>query len=164
MTFRKLSALASLACLILLGAAYFIEYGLAKAPCPLCLLQRYMLWAVMLCFLLGAIHQTKARVQYVYCSLVIFFASLGLGLSVRQVYLQHLPKEALPNCTAGLDRLLEFQPLHEVLKVILTSSGECGNVDFEVLGLSLAVWSTIMFLGLLGFAFMVILWIKKRRG
>ncbi len=162
-TFQRLFAYASLVCFMILGLAYFIEYGLAKVPCPLCILQRYMLWAIALCFLLAAIFKVKVYGRYIYCGLIIFFAGLGLGLSLRQVYLQHLPHDALPNCTAGFERLMAFHPISEALKMILTSAGECANVEFEVFGLSLAMWSTMMFLSLGTYALFIILWTKKRR-
>ena len=55
----------------------------------------------------------------------------------RQVWLQHLPPELVPECGPGLDYMLNVFPLSDAIKMVLTGSGECA-----------AEWSLIMFVGI----------------
>lgn len=70
--------------------------------------------------------------------------------------------DAVPSCTAGLDRLLEVYPLMEVLKTILTSAGECSMVTFTIMGLSLAEASLIGYLLVGSLSVWIILLQKKK--
>ncbi|HEY5703481.1 MAG TPA: disulfide bond formation protein B, partial [Gammaproteobacteria bacterium] len=63
-----------------------------------------------------------------------------------QVWLQHLPPEKVPECGPGLDYMLEAFPLGQALKMILSGSGECAEVQWSFLGFSIAEWSLIWFI------------------
>ena len=138
-------ALGLLGCLAVLGSAYAIENLYDIEPCPLCVLQRILYWGMAVVCLLGACHNSKTVVRYFYSVSALMLGLIGILLSGRQIWLQHLPMNEVPSCTAGLDRLLEVYPVLEVLKMIFTSSGECSVVNFTILGLSLAEASLISF-------------------
>ena len=66
----------------------------------------------------------------------------------RQVWLQHLPPELVPECGPGLDYMLNVFPLSDAIKMVLTGSGECAEVKWRFITLSIAEWSLIMFVGI----------------
>src|SRR5690606_33616975 len=78
--------------------------------------------------------------------MVSLVALTGGAISARQVWLQHLPADKVPECGPGLDYMLEAFPLSEALKMILSGSGECAEVDWTFLGFSIAEWSLLWFL------------------
>ena len=86
-------------------------------------------------------------------------AVAGGGVAARHVWLQHLPPEQVPACGPGLDFMLDSFGLGEVLRMVLSGSGECAEVDWSFLGLSMPAWVLICvaLLGLYG------LWINWRR-
>jgi disulfide bond formation protein DsbB len=46
-------------------------------------------------------------------------------------------------CGADLNYLMEILPVTEVINKVLTGSGECGKVDWTLLGLSMPWWVLI---------------------
>jgi protein dithiol:quinone oxidoreductase len=62
--------------------------------------------------------------------------------------LQSLPPEEVPLCGPGLDYMLEILPLAEVIREVLSGSGECAEIDWTLLGLSMPWWTLLLFLGL----------------
>ena len=81
----------------------------------------------------------------------LFFPDLavtGALIASRQVWLQHLPPELVPECGPGLDYMLNVFPFTDAIKMALTGSGECAEVKWRFIGLSIAEWSLIMFAGI----------------
>lgn len=162
--FRQWNVLGGIACLLVLSTAYFIEYGFNQIPCSLCLLQRYVLWLLCLSFLIAALHAPKGLFTRVaYGLLNVLLSGIGFLLTLRQIWIQHLPKEAAPNCVADLERILQYQPLLEAVQTILTGGGECREAKFTLLGLSLAEISTVVFAGFMLFSIVLVISQKKRR-
>jgi len=164
LNFRRLTLLGGFACLVILGSAYLIEYGFKQAPCSLCLLQRYVLWLLCILFFLAGLHApNKVPPRIAYLLSTFFLSVIGLLLTLRQIWIQHLPKETVPNCVADLERVLKFQPLLEAAKTILSGGGECRESKFTLLGLSLAENAALAFIVLAIFSLVLIFFVKKRR-
>src|SRR5579872_139572 len=99
-SFRQLFAFGALLCLSILASAYLLQYAKELTPCPLCLLQRYTFWILSALFLLGAIWPYKKPWRIGISSLLLLFSLIGILLASRQVYLQSLPPDQVPPCTA----------------------------------------------------------------
>ncbi len=138
---RFIFALISLACAGLLGFGYYLEYGAGLEPCPLCILQRLAFFAILIISAIAAIHNAGKAGTRVYAFLNLLAAGTGSAFAGRQIWLQHLPPDQVPECGPGLDYMLEVFPLFEALRMIFTGSGECAEVDWTFLGLSIAQWS-----------------------
>jgi len=145
MTFRAGAALGALACALLLGFGYYLQYVEGLDPCPLCLLQRGFFYAVMIILAAGALHGPKGKGQAVYGSGAALFALGGAAAAGRQVWLQHLPPDKVPQCGPDLYFMLENFPLSRTLKTLISGTGECAVVDWTFLGLSIAEWSAAWF-------------------
>jgi disulfide bond formation protein DsbB len=68
----------------------------------------------------------------------------------------------VPACGPGLDFILEAFPLQEALQMVLSGSGECADVDWQFLGLSMPGW-VLVALVVLGLAGAVANWRAGRR-
>ena len=86
--------------------------------------------------------------KIIYKSLIAALAVTGALIASRQVWLQHLPPELVPECGPGLDYMLNVFPFTDAIKMALTGSGECAEVKWRFIGLSIAEWSLIMFAGI----------------
>lgn len=161
--FRNLFTGGCLICLGLLFFAYLLQFSLHLKPCFLCLLQRYILWGMAFVYFVGALHNGRGISRYIYSSLVILFCLLGLLVSGRQIWIQNLPPEQVPPCTAGFDRLLQFHSFFDAFQESIVSAGECAKDVFHLWGLSLAEWSLLGFIILLGFAIYILSLLKKGR-
>lgn len=134
-----------LSCLCLLGFGLYLEYAQGLEPCPLCIFQRIAYIVVMLIALLAAIHNPKQWGRLIYFGLTFITAAVGAGIAGRQTWLQHLPADEVPACGPGLEYMLDVFPLGQALEMILTGSGECAEVQWTFIGLSIAEWSLICF-------------------
>ena len=124
------------ACAGLLASAYYLQLVKGVEPCPLCVMQRVAVFATGIAFLVAALHNP---------GLIAVLSLTGAGVAGRHVWLQYMPVEKRPACGPGLEYLLgTFGPL-EGLRRILRGSGECGVVDFTLLGLSLPHWTLLAF-------------------
>jgi disulfide bond formation protein DsbB len=159
MTARLGNFLGFLACAGLLAYAYYAEYVLHLAPCPLCIFQRLGVFAIGVVFLIAALHDPKPLGRRVYAVLVGLAALATAGVALRHVYIQNLPEGAVPACGASLDFMLKIFSLSEVLVKVLTGSGECARVTWRFLGLAMPAWVLIAALALGGFG----LWVNLRR-
>jgi disulfide bond formation protein DsbB len=135
-------ALVALACALLLGFGYFLQYAKGLEPCPLCLLQRGFFYALLAACLVGALHG-KGALGYGLGAFL--FAAGGAAVASRQVWLQHLPADRVPACGPDLFFMLENFPLAQTLKRLVAGTGECAKVDWTFLGLSIAEWSLACF-------------------
>ncbi len=144
-SFRLMAAAGALACAGLLGYAYFLQYFDGQDPCPLCLLQRGFYFMLLLVFAVAAVHGPAARGRIVYGVLAFLAAAGGAGVAIRQVYLQHLPPELVPACGPDLFYMMENLPASRTLQLLFRGSGQCAEVHWRFLGLSIAEWSLVWF-------------------
>ncbi|MGB0958110.1 MAG: disulfide bond formation protein B [Litorivicinus sp.] len=139
---RVLGALAALVCFSLLSTAFYMEYVLYLEPCPLCMAQRVVFALFGLVGLAMAIRPRAIR-RYAIIATVIALA--GLALATRQLYLQSLPPELVPACAPGLYYMIESFPVLEVLSAMLTGTGDCAEVQWTFLTLSIPGWTALSF-------------------
>jgi disulfide bond formation protein DsbB len=141
-------AAVALLCAGLLGFGYYLQFGQGLEPCPLCIFQRLAFMAVGAAALVGAIHGPRGAWRYLYHGAIVIFAAVGAAIAGRQVWLQHLPPDQVPECGPGLDYMLEVFPLSDVIRMAFTGSGECAEVDWTFLGFSIAEWSLFWFVAI----------------
>ena len=137
------NGLGFLACAALLGYALYAEHVLGLAPCPLCIFQRVAVIVVGVLFLIAALHNPRRAGAFVYAGLLALAALGGIAISARHIWIQAQPPGTVAACGADLDYMLEILPLKEVVTKVLTGSGECGTVDWTLLGLSMPWWVLI---------------------
>ncbi len=145
----------ALICAGLLGFALYLQHYEYQNPCPLCILQRIAYTALFAVFVVAAIHGPRRTGAYIYSGLLVTIALIGAGVATRQVWLQHLPKDRVPECGPGLDYMLNKFPLTQALEKIFRGSGECAEVGWRMFGLSIAEWSLVWLLVLGAFAAMI---------
>lgn len=146
---RRYANLAGLlACAGMMGFALFAQHVLKLDPCPLCVFQRIATIALGLVFLLALAHNPKGWGSRAYAVLLLLVAGTGASIAARHVWIQNLPPDQVPACGADLDYLLDTVPLTEVLRQVFTGSGECAEVVWSFLGLSMPSWVFICLSGL----------------
>ena len=146
---RPLNALAFLACLAAIVGALYLQHVDGLEPCPLCIFQRVGVIAGAVILLIASLHGPKNIGVRIYGALTTLAALGGGAVAARHIWLQNLPADQVPACGPGLDYMLEVFPLQNVLQQVLAGSGECAEMDWSFLGLSLPGWSMVVFAGLL---------------
>ena len=142
---RLIYSLFAFSCACLLGFGYFLQYVKGIEPCPLCILQRLAYFTVIVIGVIGTIHGPRGLGRRIYSGLICLAGMAGAGVAIRQVWLQHLPPDQVPECGPGLDFMLNTFPLSDTIKMIFHGSGECAQVHWRFLTLSIAEWSLICF-------------------
>jgi len=132
--------------------AVYAERILGFVPCPLCMFQRVCIVALGIVFLIAGLHRARRIGSIVYGVLIVIAAGAATWVSGRHVWIQHQPPGTVPSCGAPLDNLLQMFPVLEVIRRVMTGGGECGNVDWTFLGVSMPGWVLILSvsLGLIG--------------
>jgi protein dithiol:quinone oxidoreductase len=136
-------------CAALLAFGYYLQYVQGLEPCPLCMVQRFFFYLVLATLAAGALHDPVSSLgRKIYAGLAFVFAVGGAAAASRQVWLQHLPADRVPQCGPDLAFMLENFPLSRTLEKLFTGTGECAVVDWSFLGLSIAGWSLAWFVAL----------------
>ncbi len=152
-SFRTRFLLGFLACVALLMYAVFVQIHDRLEPCPLCIFQRVAFAALGVVLLIGGLHAPKGRGGRRAYGVVATITSLvGIVIAGNHVRLQHLPPDQVPACGPGLDYMLDVMPVSGVIRRVMTGSGECANVDWAFLGISMPGWSLLCFVVLAGWA------------
>jgi len=142
---RQYYSIIFIGCTSLLCFGLYLEHIKGLEPCPLCIFQRIAFITIAFIAFVAAIHNPKRFFVRAYNILLIIVSTGGAGIAGRQIWLQHLPTDQVPECGAGLEYMLEAFPLAEALQMILSGSGECAEVQWQFIGLSIAEWSFICF-------------------
>lgn len=127
------------------SVALYTQYVGGLNPCPLCMTQRVFYGLTGLIALIAAIHNRGVRI---YGVLSMLSALAGAAIAARQVWLQHLPPDAVPACGPSLEYMLQTLPFGEVFVHMLKGDGNCAIVDWRLWGLSMAEWSLLCFIAL----------------
>jgi len=145
---RILNITGFIVCCGLMGFALFAQHVLLLDPCPLCVLQRFVVISLGILFLVAALHNPSGGGRIFYAVLTAVAALGGVGVAGWHAWLQQLPPDEVPSCGPGLDYMLENFPIAEALKMVFSGSGECAEIVWQFLGLSMPAWVVLWMLGL----------------
>lgn len=140
-----------LVCAGMMGFALYAQYIMYLDPCPLCVFQRIATILLGVVFLIAALHDPQKIGARIYGLLIGLVAAAGVAVASWHVYLQSLPPDAVPSCGPGFEYIMDNFALFDALGMIFTGSGECADVVWAFLGLSMPTW-VVIGLGGLGIA------------
>ncbi len=161
-SFRSQCLAGFAACAALIGFALFSQTQWDLQPCPLCIFQRIAFAALGLVLLVAGLHAPRAGMaRRAYGVLAMVPVLVGAGIAARHVWLTQLPADQVPSCGPPLTFMMETNPLTDVIRLVLTGSGECARVDWHFLGLSMPAWSLLWFV-MLGMLVLVAAFGRRR--
>ena len=142
---RMMFAGGLVACGALMAAALWLQHVEGLEPCPLCVLQRGAVIVLGVVMLAGALHDPATVGRRVYGVLTAIVAASGGAVAGRHVWLQSLPPGEAPECGPGLEYMINTFPLTDVIEMVLRGSGECAEVQWTFLSLSIPEWTLLLF-------------------
>jgi len=162
---QKINLACALVCAGMMGFALYASNVLGLEPCPLCMFQRVCISVLGIVFLIAALHRVRYYGAIVYGGFIFVAATAATWVAARHVWIQHQPPGSVPSCGAPLDNLLQMFPLLEVIRKVMTGGGECGNVDWTMLGISMPGWVLIaaVTMGLVGVVNNAVYPVRTRR-
>lgn len=141
---RAWLGLVALGCsaMLVFGVVYLQNY-VGLVPCPMCIVQRYALIAVIVLCAIGASGKSALRAMLISWA-VFFTAGFGAFVAARQSWLQWYPPEVV-SCGRDFYGMVENFPMQRLIPMIFKGSGDCTKVDWAFLGGSIANWSFVAF-------------------
>ena len=145
---KSINRLGLFLCFALLISAGYLQFVEGVEPCPLCIIQRIVVVLLGLCFFIGTfIHTRSVTKEKVFYSFMIFIALVGAATAARQVWLQYFASpDQIASCGPNLDYMLKTLPLTETIRLLFAGTGDCAEIQWTFLNLSIPVWTLLAFL------------------
>ena len=136
----------------LIGVALFMQHVMGLEPCYLCIVQRVFVILTGVITLLAFVHNPATTGRRIYAGATTLSAISGGAFSIRQLWLQSLPEDLVPACGPPAEYLFDAFPLIEVIPVLLRGDGNCAQIQWSLLGISIPGYTLAAFgcLALLG--------------
>jgi disulfide bond formation protein DsbB len=138
----------------LLFARVYLQEYLGLTACPLCMTQRVFVAAWGVIAFIALLHNPSGWGNRVYAALCALAAAGGGAVAARHIWLQNLPEDQVPACGPSLEYMLETLPFRETLSLVLTGDGNCAEIAWTFMGLSIPEQTLILF----GVATLICLW------
>ncbi|MDE2234678.1 MAG: disulfide bond formation protein B [Gammaproteobacteria bacterium] len=150
---RLANLLGFLICTGLMAYAYYSQFHDGLEPCVLCIFQRIAVIILGLLFFVAFLHHPGKIGARIYSILLLLTAATGSAVSIRHIYIQHLPAYMLPPCGPGLNYMFKSLPLNKFIIRAFTGTADCSIIKWHFLGMTLPEWVLIWFvlLGVGGF-------------
>lgn len=132
----------------LMGFGFYLQLVEGLEPCPLCITQRFFLVCCGSLGLIAFLHNPGRVGTYIYSTLGVLLAGTGGFFSSRQLYLQNLPPDQAPACGPSVGFIFETFPMSEALSILMRGNGNCAEVVWTFMGLSIPAWTLVAFIGL----------------
>ena len=100
----------------------------------------------------------KSVGRRIYAFLLVLSSFAGIAVSGRHTWLQNLPKEKIPECGPGLEFWINNLPPNEAIQELFKGSGECAEVAWTLIGLSIPEWNLIIFSLILLYSLKIVFW------
>lgn len=146
---RMFFLLIFLGCVGLISYALYLQWGKGLLPCPLCVAQRIAYWCLGLTALLAFLHNPQKIGRRIYSSLMLAFALLGATIAGRHAWLIRYP-ESFECGISPEEAFLNALPIAEWWPGMFGANGDCADVSWQFLSLTIPDWSLIAFLLLAG--------------
>lgn len=130
----------------MIGIALFFQYYMELDPCPLCIVQRVIVMSFAVIFFLALLQGPKTWGRRIFGLLLTLTSVAGLAVAGRHTWLQHLPADKVPECGPGLEFWMNNLPPSDVFQKVFQGSGECAEVVWTFMGLSIPELSVIAFI------------------
>ncbi|GAA0858165.1 disulfide bond formation protein DsbB [Aliiglaciecola litoralis] len=132
-----------LSAVILETVALYSQYGMHLEPCIMCIYQRTAVFGVLLAALIPLLKNT------LFTRLIGFIgwgisSIWGLFIAIEHVDLQMASNPFFAACEI-VPNFPSFMPLHQWLPNIFAATGDCGNIDWQFLSLSMPQWMIVIF-------------------
>lgn len=134
-------------CMALLAGAYYFQFALEMEPCPLCIMQRIATLLVAIGCLVGFFTAERPRGLLIASVWTLLSSFFGIYLAHHHNWLQNLPADQVPSCGPSLEYMIDAFPIMDIMTVLLRGNGNCAEVSWSFVGLSMPGWLMIFFIG-----------------
>lgn len=147
-----------LSALMLEVAALYFQYGMDLRPCIMCIYQRTAVFGILF-FALVPLLSNNILTRLIAYAGVGISAVWGLLIAIEHVEIQ--TAKSLFSVCEIVPNFPSWAPLHEWTPSIFAATGDCGDINWSFMGMSMPQWMIVVFsvytgmLGLILFSKMV---------
>ena len=141
----------------LVAAGMELQHLWRLAPCPLCIFQRLLYLVIGVVALAGAL---VPAARLLWSVLIAAMAAGGVAVAGYQTWMQAFPylaSECSYTDPNAIERLVDWLGMQ--WPALFLATGFCTSREWEFIGLSMANWSLLIFIGVLGYA--ALLFVRK---
>ncbi len=117
-------------------AALYFQYALGLAPCIMCIYQRTALWAIFFAGVIGYVANKNIIGRLFAYIFWAVGAIWGLLIAIEHVDIQTAEFSFMFTCEI-VPNFPTWAPLHEWLPMLFEANGDCGDINWQFLGLSM---------------------------
>jgi len=145
----KLETIGLIICILSLFVAY-IYFDLIEglAACTLCVLDRLIIFIIASIFLISLLTKNKYFFKTLF-SFNLLLCSFGIISTIRHIWLQYFYDETVMEgfgCGGGFFYYITTLPLLDALKNIFDNPTPCNEIKWQLFGLSIPMYTFILFL------------------
>ncbi|AIY65000.1 disulfide bond formation protein DsbB [Pseudoalteromonas piratica] len=130
---------------ILEAAALFFQYAMDLGPCVMCIYQRTAMLGLLFAGIAGAIKPQNVFARVIGFTLWAISAIWGYLIAAEHIAMQNNTDPfAFAGC-AFEPNFPAFLPLHQLVPWFFEVTGDCGNISWQFLGLSMPGWMQVIF-------------------
>ena len=133
--------------MLIVVAVFYFQNHLQLEPCYLCITQRVFVIAIAVICALAVLHNPEQHGQKLYAVISTLLAIIGSYFSIKQLWLQSLPEDQVPACGVPVDYLFDVFSLSEAISHLLKGDGNCAEVQWQMLSISMPGWVLVAFIG-----------------
>ena len=137
-----------LVCTTVIGYALYLQLVINLLPCPFCIAQRIAYWLVGLTAIFAFIHNPRGLSRKIYYSFITVFSLSGLVLALHHSWIIRYP-EAFQCGISAEEEFLNSLSIANLWPSMFEANGDCADVKWEFMSLTIPNWSVIFFLFIL---------------
>ena len=146
LTFKRINLFGSLLAFILVGIAVAIQTQFNLEPCPLCVTQRIVFIVIGCLFLVFSFLKPNQVIKIVHFVSILITNIVGIVFAVKHILIQSKWIIVPAECGIDLNYMFENFPLTEAFSLLFQGTGDCSEIDWLFLGLTLPQLALIAYI------------------
>tara|TARA_B110000967_G_C18684986_1_gene460076 strand:- start:254 stop:751 length:498 start_codon:yes stop_codon:yes gene_type:complete len=161
LTFKRINLLGALLSFLLVGLALTIQAQFDLEPCPLCVSQRIVFILIGFIFLVFSFMSPTRLIKFIHLVSLSVVNIVGMVFAIKHILIQGKWITVPAECGIDLDYMFENFPIREAFSLLFKGTGDCSEIDWLFLGLSLPQLALIAYIMLCVLTFYIYKKINK---
>ncbi|SFD62631.1 disulfide bond formation protein DsbB [Pseudoalteromonas denitrificans] len=125
-------------------AALFFQYQMDLAPCIMCIYQRTAILGIFIASIIGLSNPENIIVRIIAYLTWSISAIWGYFIAAEHIDMQTNTDPFAFTCDI-IPNFPSFMPLHEWIPSFFAAPGDCGEIQWQFLNLSMPTWMQVIF-------------------
>ncbi len=146
LTFKRINLFGSFLAFILVVVAVAIQTQFNLEPCPLCVSQRIVFIVIGFLFFLFSFLKPNQLIKFIHVLTLLTANIVGIVFAIRHIMIQSKWITVPAECGIDLDYMFQNFPLTEAFSLLFKGTGDCSEIDWLFLGLTLPQLALIAYI------------------